>query len=832
MCGRRALSFLVAGTVLASVPASAAADEVVRSGPLRATVHADPWRIQFTGDGRNVVDQPESANLGFHSAAGWAYALRATSLERAGDGIRATVATDGPLGGTLDVSITPAGRGSIRVSAVASSAGADSSSIAFATRPDERFTGFGERSNFVDARGQDVDNYVSDGPYPERAREIVGLIGLPWAETHRDDATYYPVPWTLSSAGYGVLLENDERSTFHMESQTPGVWSAEPESASVSVRVFAGPTPAAALRRFTAATGRTPQAQAPWAYGPWFQTGQPNFVPVDDERTWIELLQDADAPVSVGETQLHYLPCGANTRAPAPESERTKNFHRHGLARLVYFNPLICTDFEPYYSQAAAAGGLQSSPATGDPYTYPAYVGGDGAVGFTVKPLAQFDFTSEAGRAAYSRLLETAIADHADGWMEDFGEYTPPDAVSADGTPGAQMHNRYPTDYHCAVREFQDSDASPRPLVRFSRSGWTGTAACADNVWGGDPTTVWGYDGLASAVMQMLTIGSSGVSRWGSDIGGYHSFGPDQQLDRELLARWIQFGAASPVMRTKASGFELPPYERPQIWEPESIAIWRRYAKLHTQLNPYLRGADATYRRTGLPIARDLMLAYPRDGRAVGLADQYLLGSSLLIAPVLEPGATERSLYLPRGRWLEFWEALRFAKRSGEYTMRRPQPVPGRRRVSVPAPLARLPIMIRAGAMIPMLPADVDTLAPYGHRRGIVHLDDREDAMHLLAFPRGRSAQRMNEDELLRSREVGGGGWRVAIHGDRERRYEIEAALTTLKRPFVPGSVRVDGRFLPEGRWDYRRGAGVMTATVRCTRCAIAVSPAASADTR
>jgi alpha-glucosidase (family GH31 glycosyl hydrolase) len=304
-----------------------------------------------------------------------------------------------------------------------------------------------------------------------------------------------------------------------------------------------------------------------------------------------------------------------------------------------------------------------------------------------VKPLAQFDFTSEAGRTAYAELLDAAIADRADGWMEDFGEYTPPDAVSADGTPGEQMHNRYPTDYHCMVREYQDARLAKRggarPLVRFSRSGWTGAAACVDNVWGGDPTTVWGYDGLASAVMQLLTIGSSGISRWGSDIGGYHTFGPDQRLDPELLARWIQFGAASPVMRTKASGFEVPPYERPQIWEPASIRIWRRYAKLHTQLNPYLRGADAIYRETGMPIARDLMLAYPRDRRAAGLADQYLLGPSLLVAPVLAPGATKRSLYLPRGQWLEFWKALRFARRSGEFTMRRPRPVGGHRRLTV-----------------------------------------------------------------------------------------------------------------------------------------------------
>ena len=143
------------------MPASAAADEVVRSGPLRATVHADPWRIELTGPaGRSVVDQPLSAdagtagNLGFHTATGWARAVRATSIDPAGKGLRAIVATDDPLGGTLDVSIAPAGQDSIRVTATAvTAASADSTSIAFGIEPGERFTGFGERSNFVDARG-------------------------------------------------------------------------------------------------------------------------------------------------------------------------------------------------------------------------------------------------------------------------------------------------------------------------------------------------------------------------------------------------------------------------------------------------------------------------------------------------------------------------------------------------------------------------------------------------------------------------------------------------------------------------------------------------------
>ena len=100
--------------------------------------------------------------------------------------------------------------------------------------------------------------------------------------------------------------------------------------------------------------------------------------------------------------------------------------------------------------------------------------------------------------------------------------------------------------------------------------------------------------------MQGLTIGTSGIARWGSDIGGYHTFGPDQELDRELLARWIELGARLRGDADEgAAGSSCRRTTRPQIWEPETIDIWRRYAKLHTQLNPYLRAADADLPRTG-----------------------------------------------------------------------------------------------------------------------------------------------------------------------------------------------------------------------------------------
>ena len=277
-------------------------------------------------------------------------------------------------------------------------------------------------------------------------------------------------------------------------------------------------------------------------------------------------------------------------------------------------------------------------------------------------------------------------------------------------------------------------------------------------------------------------------------------------------------------MRTEANGVAVPSQpDRPQITDPDVLPHWRRYAKLHTQLYPYSLAADAEYRRTGMPAMRQLALSYPGDARAAGIDDEFLFGPDLLAAPVLAAGAAERSLYLPRGRWVNFWEAARYGEDRGGYRMRGgAKLLRGGSDVTVPAALGTLPLMVRAGAVLPMLPADVDTLADYGEGRDLVRLDERRDRMRLLAFPRGRSRAGMLEDEELVSRE-GRRRWRLAIHGERRRSYRVEAWLGALKRPFRPRSVRVGGKELPRKRWSYDRESDVLELAVRLKRGRVTV---------
>ena len=658
--------------------------------------------------------------------------------------------------------------------------------IAFAARRGERYLGFGERSNAVDQRGGQVESYVAEGPFEEDERAVVPSFVPAWGFHPRDDATYFPMPWLLSTSGYGVLVDNTETSLFRLDRGR--TWSVEVEAPRLRLRVFAGPRPADVLRRLTARIGRQPAPPGPFVFGPWYQ-------PRDDEQAILADLQRRDVPLSVAQTYTHYLPCEAQRDRRAAERERVGRFHSAGLAVTTYFNPMICTE----HTRFGRPGSLLRTQA-GEPYVFRYST----LESFEV---AQFDFTSAAGRGLYRELLREALDDGHDGWMEDFGEYTPLDARAASGATGSALHNAYPTQYHCAARA-----GAPR-AARFVRSGWTGTARCVPIVWGGDPSVDWGFDGLRSVVTNGLTMGLSGVSTWGSDIGGFFALF-ENRLSPELLIRWIEVGAVSGVMRTQANGIRIPASPRPQVWDAEVVDHWRRWAKLRTQLYPYLAAADRAYRRSGLPIMRHLALTYPRDRRAAAADDQFLFGPDLLAAPALDEGATRRRVYLPRGHWVDLWRSARYRAGDGGLSLRAARVLRGGRRVELPAPLAELPLLARAGTLLPLLPPDVDTLAPYGDRAPAVSLRERAGERVLLAFPRGRSSARLEDGGRLLSRERRG-GWELSIESRRKRQWTIEASLAALRNPLRPCRLSARGGRLGDWRYDERKRVLRATFTTR-----------------
>ena len=152
---------------------------------------------------------------------------------------------------------------------------------------------------------------------------------------------------------------------------------------------------------------------------------------------------------------------------------------------------------------------------------------------------------------------------------------------------------------------------------------------------------------------------------------------------------------------------------------------------------------------------------------------------------------------------------MRYRERDGGLTVRGAKLLRGGRAASLPAPLDELPLLARAGTILPLLAADVDTLAPTGAvdpAEKLVGLGDRRSRLSLLAFPRGRSVSRFNRGERLISRErPGRRTWQLRVAGKRKRSYHLQAALGSLRHPFAPCSIRLDGDPLPRGAWSYSR---------------------------
>jgi alpha-glucosidase (family GH31 glycosyl hydrolase) len=505
-------------------------------------------------------------------------------------------------------------------------------------------------------------------------------------------------------------------------------------------------------------------------------------------------------PVSVAQTYTHYLPCGVHRGSEQAERERVDAYHRLGFKITTYFNPHVCTTYHPVYDEAAARGLLVKNQA-GQPYVLSNPFTAD-------QQISEIDFTHPDGPAFYASLLDEALAAGYDGWMEDFGEYTPTDSVFANGETGRSMHNRYPVIYH---RASTDHSAARAPAV-FIRSGFHGVQPHARVVWGGDPTEDWSCtDGICAAVHQLLSTGLSGIAYQGSDIGGFHAVVNGRTTD-ELNARWIEVGAISGVMRTQANGYSVrySREDRSQVWHEAVYPVWKRWTRLRTRLYPYIAGASAQYQANGLPIARHLSLVFPEDGTAARQQRELMFGDWLLAAPVLEPDARTRRLYLPPGRWVDLWRSVRYQP-SGQLLLGAARLLDGGRETTVPAPLDELPLMARAGALIALAPREVDTLADQA-AAGVVGLRDRSRSRELLAFPRGSSSAWFDGDERIASRE-GHGTWTLRLRGSRTRSWGLAASFATLKRPFRPCSVTLDGK--PLRRWRWLRKERVLRAVLR-----------------
>jgi alpha-glucosidase len=383
------------------------------------------------------------------------------------------------------------------------------------------------------------------------------------------------------------------------------------------------------------------------------------------------------------------------------------------------------------------------------------------------------DFTNPAAVAWWQAGVHRALVDlDLDGGMVDFGDVVPADAVFADGRTGAQAHNDVPTLYHRALCE--EAHRSKPDSVFWMRSGAAGGQRFHDGTWSGDPIDCWApVTGLASLVPAALSAGLSGYPYWHTEVGGYVQAQPPlpRAEEQELWLRWLQLGAFTAMLRDQ---YGEKPGAAVDAWtDAETLGEYVRYAAIHHRLLPYLYSLAREANETGMPLIRHLALAYPDDPLAWAVEDAYLLGPDLLVAPIVEPGAAGRAVYLPRGEWVDFW--------SGECRQ-------GGAMSFVAAGRHTIPVFVRAGAALPLLPENSggapSPVPPEWDAALVLQVQPASDATRLEGYL---------FDGARVTSEVGPTEAAVTVSGGRARTYEVRLPLG--------GAVRVvEGRRLEAAR--------------------------------
>jgi alpha-glucosidase len=487
--------------------------------------------------------------------------------------------------------------------------------------------------------------------------------------------TNFPQPTVLMSGGVGChvlapdFLTLDCRADDHVEI---GIWSHMS-----TLYFWHEATPAALVRQLSDELGKQPQLPD-WAIGG-------SIIGLKDgANSFARLEKIIDAGIEVSGLWCEDW-CGIRqtsfgrrlfwdwqwqpTRYP-DLPEKITALKRRGIRFLGYVNPYLAVD-GPLYAEAAAKGYFARHLDSDEPYL----------VDFGEFDAGVVDFTNPAAAAWFSeeiigkRMLDFGL----DGWMADFGEYLPVDLRLHDGDP-MQEHNRWPVHWAKVNADAVASRGKAGEILWFMRAGFSGSQRYCPLLWAGDQSVDFSrHDGIGTAITAALSAGLVGNAYSHSDIGGYTSLHGSIRTE-ELMLRWYELGAFTPVMRTHEGN---RPEDNLQIdSSAELMAGFARWSRVHAALSPYVRHVCQEARQSGLPAQRALFLHFPDDRESFTIQDQYLYGADLMVAPVIKEGASAREVYLPEGGWVHMWSGERY----------------GAGRHNIDAPIGAPPIFWRHGS--------------------------------------------------------------------------------------------------------------------------------------
>jgi alpha-D-xyloside xylohydrolase len=474
----------------------------------------------------------------------------------------------------------------------------------FQLAPDEKLYGCGESFTRLNKRGQKVVAYTRDG------------MGV------QSEYMYKPIPFFMSSNGYGMFAHTSTPVTFDFGKtfdQHNVIYTGDEN---LDLFIFLG-NPKEILSEYTALTGRSPVPPL-WTFGFWMS--RITYKSEDEVREVAAKLRQYRIPSDVihldtgwfeTDWRSNYQFSSSRFRDPAKMiADLRKQGFRISLWQYTYF-----TSKNEIFKEAVEKGYVVRNEGGQLPFED-----------------AVLDFTNPETVKWYQGLLEKLLKMGVGAIKVDFGEGAPANGLYANGRTGLYEHNLYPLRYNKAVADITKQVTGDS--IIWARSAWAGSQRYPLH-WGGDAEN--SNSAMAAGLRGGLSFGLSGFTYWSHDVGGFVDRAP-----RELYRRWLGFGVLT--SHTRAHG--APPRE-PWDYDEALVTDYRRALELRYQLMPYIYAQAKDSSERGLPMLRTLFLEFPNDQTSWFIEDQYMFGSDLLVAPLMEEGDS-RKVYLPPGSWIDY----------------------------------------------------------------------------------------------------------------------------------------------------------------------------------